>query len=57
MQVKVANAVAGAAPMLLKRWVKVKHVPTEEELAELNNHPSNTIEIAHAIIQRQLNNQ
>lgn len=51
------NVVAGSPPILLKRWVKVKHVPTEEELAEVNNQSSNAIEIAHAIIQGQLNNQ
>lgn len=43
--------------MLLKRWVKVKYVPTEEELAEVNNQASNAIEMAQAIIQEQLNNQ
>lgn len=29
IQIKIPNAIAGAPPILLKRWVKVKHVPTE----------------------------
>lgn len=53
----VPNAIAGSTPILLKRWVKVRHVPSEEELVEVNNQSSNAIEIAHAIIQGQLNNQ
>ncbi len=54
---KVPNAVPGAAPVLLKRWVKVKHVPTEEEIAAVNNQSRDAIEIAHAIMQGQLNSQ
>ena len=56
-QVKVANAVPGAAPILLRRWVKVKHVPTEEEIAAVNNQGRDAIQIAHAIMQGQLNSQ
>jgi hypothetical protein len=32
IKVKIPNAVAGSAPILQKKWVKVKYVPTEEEL-------------------------
>jgi hypothetical protein len=55
--VKVPNAVPGAPPLLLKRWVKVKHVPTEEELAAVSSQGRDAIDIAHAIIQGQLNSQ
>lgn len=45
-----------------KRWVKVKYVPTEEELAgfvvpEIVEKDNNALEMAQAIIQGQLNNQ
>jgi len=32
IQIKIPNIVSASAPLLQKKWVKVKYVPTEEEL-------------------------
>ena len=58
IQVKQANAVAGSAPIYLKKWVKVKYVPTPEELeagSEKVQKEKGTLEMAQAIILEQLN--
>ena len=54
-KVKQANAVSGSAPLWIKRWVKVKYVPTEEELVSYSQEQQGekdrgALEMAHAII-------
>ena len=55
IQVRQANIVTGSAPIWLRKWVKVKYIPNEEELAEQNNEEQGdkdkgALELAHAIM-------
>lgn len=36
IQVKQLNAVEGSKPICIKKWVKVKYIPNQEQLAGLN---------------------
>ena len=58
-QIKQSNIVQGSAPIWIKKWVKVKFSPGEEEQAEDNGDEEKdkgALEIAHAIILEQMNN-
>lgn len=58
IQVKVPNIVPGSAPLLQKKWVKVKcAVNEEQQYNQLSIEKDNALEIAHAIIQGQLKSQ
>lgn len=58
-QVPQANIVPGSRPLWLKKWVRVKYVPTEEELQDLKQQltekDKGTLQLAHAIILEQMN--
>jgi hypothetical protein len=58
-QVRQPNAIQGSASLWLKKWVKVKYVPNEEDLAleEQLEKDKGTLELAHAIILEQMNNK
>ena len=60
-KVRQANIVTGSGAVWLKKWVKVKYVPSEEELLEVMNgqveKDKGALEMAHAIIMEQMNTQ
>ena len=47
---------ANSGPILVKKWVKVKYIPSEEELPEEGEEKDKgALELAHAIILEQMN--
>ena len=56
-QVKINNAVAGSGVVLVKKWVKMKYVPTQDELEQVaaqNSEKKDALEIAQSIVQEQM---
>lgn len=58
---KQQNIVNGSAPLWIKKWVKVKYVPNEEDIlasvqTEQMEKDKGALEMAQAIILEQMNN-
>ena len=57
--VSQANVIAGSGPVWLKKWVKVKDIPRDDEKQienEEGDKEKGALELAHAIIQGQMQN-
>ena len=57
IEVKVSNTIGGSGPVLLKKWVKIRYVPTQEELDQVaaeNGEKKGALELAEQIIGGQM---